>query len=336
MTTDHKGRLAGRFLKTISIAKGSRPMAYSFIESSRWLEQGQLKAAVEAMTMGNTSALANDVGADFLALVRPETILGRLANLRRVPFMTRLIRQTAGPKGHWVQEGFPKPVAASTFAKEEPLPTRKVVALSVITDELAQQSNAEEIIPRDLAAATVQSMDEAFIDPDNAGVDEERPASVLYGAATIPASANPAQDLKKATADLVAAGGNLRTAHWILHPDMAVALNLRGGAFETVGALGGSIAGLPAITSSAVPMTSSGSPIALVDASGIEVGGNLEASLRSSTEAAILMETDPVTGATQVVSLFQTDSIALLAEIYVNWRVGRPGSTVYIDGANYA
>ncbi|SSW73264.1 hypothetical protein AVE30378_05626 [Achromobacter veterisilvae] len=335
MTTDHKGRLAARFIKAMAISKGMGSVAKGYIESTNWLDQAQLKAAVEAMTTGNSSSLARDVGADFIALVRPETILGRLANIRRVPFLTRLMRQTAGPKGHWVAEGNPKPVAASTFAKDEGLPPRKVVALSAMTDELAQASNAEDIISRDLAAATVEAMDLAFIDPANAGEPDERPASVIYGADSIPATSDPAADLKKATAALVANGGNLRTASWILHPDMAVALNMRGGAFETVGALGGTIAGLPAITSSAVPLGSSGSPIALVDANGIQVGGNTDASLRTSTEASILMETDPESGASQLISLWQTDSLAMMAEIYVNWRVGRPGSTVYIDGADY-
>ena len=335
MISKHKGQLAARFLKTAAVSQGSREVALSYIDNQRWTDGHQLKAAVDAMTLGNASSLAADIGADFLEVVSPETLIGRIENLRYVPFQVRTVRQTSRGAAYWVAENAPKPLSAASFSSADELPPRKVVAMSVISNELARASDAEAVLLRDLAQSAAQAMDEAFIDPSNAGVPEERPSSVTYGATAIDASSNPAADVKAATAALLASGGNLRTAAWVLHPDQAVALHLRGGAFETVGALGGSIAGIPAFTSSSVPVDSAASPIVLLDANGIEVGGGNETSLRSSNEASILMDTDPTSENAKMVSLWHTNSIALLAEILINWRIARPGSVVRIDGAKY-
>ena len=39
---------------------------------------------------------------------------------------------------------------------------------------------------------------------------------------------------------------------------------------------------------------------------------------------------------TSVVSMYQTNSIAIRAERFINWQVARPGAVAWVEGANYA
>jgi HK97 family phage major capsid protein len=333
--TQAKGRSAGRYFKALAVNRGDAIAAAAYTDRANWSDAGVVKAAIDALTTGNTHSLAGDVAQDFLGLIFPRTILGRLSLLRRVPFKVTSLRQTAGTRAYWVAEGAPKPVSIAGFTRGPGMEHRKVVALTVITEELARVSNAEDILMRDLNLAAIAALDVAFIDPDSAEVEGERPASVTYGVTPLVSTGNPAADVKAAIAALIAAGGRLESAAWVLHPQQAAALNLIGAPFDKISALGGQLAGLPAYTSSAVPSgATEGHPIVLMDMEGIELAGGNDATLRTSTEAAILMSDTPSTPG-QLTSLWQTDSIGLLAEIAVNFRVARPGAVVVIQDANY-
>lgn len=325
---NHAGRTANRFFKSMAVSNGDPLGAHGFTDGQRWADANQVKAAVDAMSMGTESALANAVGEDFVEAIYPLTIIGRLAGLRRVPLQTRMIRQTAGATSYWVHESDPKPVAAASFADAGELPPRKVCALSVITQELARHSNAEDIIGVDLQKAAITELDSSFIDPANAGVTGEQPASVTNGLTPISATSDPAADIGSA---LDAFTGQLESAAWVMHPKTAASLSLRGDPFGFVHALGGQLVGLPVVTSSACPV----GVIVLLDQDGIELGGGEGANLKTAREASILMETEPGSGATQLTSLWQTNSMALLAEIVVNWRIARTGAVVVITGVDY-
>jgi HK97 family phage major capsid protein len=328
--TQAKGRSAGRFFKALTLSRGDALAAASFVDRAGWSDAAVVKAAINALTTGSASSLARDAGQDFLAQVYPSTIIGRLALLRRVPFKVAALRQTAGVQAYWVGEGEPKPVSIAGFAREPGMGYRKLTALTIITEELARVSDSENILLRDLSLAAIAEMDRAFIDPDSAEIEGERPASITDGVTPIIASGNPAADLKAAIAALIAAGGRLESAAWVLHPEQAAALNLRGAPYDKLSVLGGQLAGLPAVTSSAVP---SGA-IVLLDQGGVELAGGDEATLRVSTEGAIVMSDSPSTDG-QLVSFWQTGTIGLLAEIAVNFRVARPGAVVLIQNANY-
>ncbi|RZA21234.1 MAG: phage major capsid protein, partial [Proteobacteria bacterium] len=85
---------------------------------------------------------------------------------------------------YWVGEGQAKPISKQAFGDLllEPL---KVVSITVATQELLKFSNpkADETLQDDMQAATVESMDLAFVDPQNAGVPGVRPASITYDVA---------------------------------------------------------------------------------------------------------------------------------------------------------
>ena len=111
-------------------------------------------------------------------------------------------------------------------------------------------------------------------------------------------------------------------------------------AFPDAGPAGGSILGLPLLTTRHSPRDSSGGQLALIDGSGIAVADH-GVGLARSTDATIEADTEP-TGATDTpvaqsahpVSLFQTDTVAVKGWTYANWERERDCAT-YISGAIY-
>lgn len=329
-----RGRTASRFLKAIAVTKGDFVASRELVERTPWDDRIAIRAAIDAMATGAGGGALKQIHDDFFALVRPQSIIGQLANLRRVPFSTRAVTTTSGATASWVAEGAPKPVSALSLNRTDPLPQRKVSAMAIITDELAATPEAEWFIGSDLAAVVAEALDAAFIDPANAGVVGERPASVTNGAVSITATTDPVADLTAAVGALVTGGGDLTRAAWVMHPQVYAGLALAKVAEE-----GGTLARLPVVTSSAVPLNTTGSTIALVDASGIELAGATTASLDTTTQATIQLDDapdDPTSASTVMVSLWQRNLIGLLAEIVVNWRVACAGSVVYVAGADYA
>jgi len=328
--TANAGRFVARTLKSLAIGKGDPFIAMSHAESSRWTDGPQIKAAIEAATLSNSPGITGKAGTDLIAAVRPRTLIGRLTAARIVPLKTRVVFQTAGANAYWVDQASPKPITLGRFSDSGTLEPNILVAISVISNEIAQASDAEAIITRDLESALVTAADGAFVDPANAGIPDQRPRSITYGAQTIAATSELTEDIADA---LAAFQGDLTTAVWMMHPLIAARLNLRGEPFDTVHALGGSLVGLPVLTSSAVPLTSNGSPIVLVDAAGVEIGGFETASVRATTNTALQMESETTEGETALVSLYQTNCVALLAETHTDWRV-RPESVVVIEGVS--
>ncbi|TDU31312.1 HK97 family phage major capsid protein [Panacagrimonas perspica] len=291
------------------------------------------------------SALAdfNLAAAEFFGLVRESSLLGRMSGLRRMPLGVQVLRSTAGASAYWVASGKSKPVTRMSFARDA-LPPLKIASLSVLTKELLFNADpaSERYILADMVAAAREVQDLAFVDPANSGVAEERPASVTNGATTIAATGDPAADI----AALIAAfPGDLASAYFVMHPTTAAGIGLSrdsGGSFQfaDVGPRGGAILGIPVLTSRMVPIDSNGGIIALIDASGIAFGeGGSE--VRSSDQASIEMSDTPggdsvtPTGSSMV-SLYQTNSTALLIEFETNWDRVRPGSVALIEGAAYA
>jgi HK97 family phage major capsid protein len=336
------GRLATRYLKAIA-ATDNNLAAESFAEAMRWAEGDRVKAAVSAYTTNNAAALL-PVGASFMAAVAPRTIVGRLMDrLRVLPARTPVVRQTGGATATWVKEGDAIAVQAGTFVRDPQLHLLKVAAISVLTKELSQAWDGEDLITRDLQRACAEALDAAFADPGNAGVAEESPASVFYGAPSVPSSGPTASDFR---ADFVALmnafEGNLDTAALITDTTTALQLalipDLVGDSLITV--TGESrLVGMPMYFSTSVPRDSGGGFLGLLDLDRTDVVGLTQAELSVSREAAIQMDSAPtmsstVPTATQVVSLFQVNSTGLLAAVYANWRTA-PGAAAYISGVDY-
>lgn len=340
----------------ISIAKALYEGQDGIIEATQRLVT---KAAVAAGTTTQATWAAPLVGeetsvfADFVAFLRPQTILGRFGqapvpSLRRVPFRTALIGQTSGGDGYWVGEGNAKPLTKMDFSRTtiEPL---KVANIAVATMELIRDSNpaADGLIRDTLAAALRERLDIDFINPAKAAVAGISPASILNGVAAIPSSGDTADDVRADVKALFTAfiqANNAPTSGvWIMSSVTALALSLMMNPlgqveFPGIGMNGGTFFGLPVIVSQYVPTDSSGSLVALVNASDIYEADEGGIDLSMSTEASLQMDNapdNPSTASTIMVSLWQRNLVGFRAERTINWARRRNSAVAYLSGVSW-
>lgn len=314
------------------------------------------KAAVAPATTTGATWAAPLVGeessayADFLAYLRPQTLVGRFGNngipsLRRVPFRTALIGQTSGGDGYWVGEGQAKPLTSFDFSRTtlEPL---KLANIAVATMEVIRDSSpsADGIIRDQLAAALRERLDIDFINPSKAAVAGISPASILNGVAAIPSSGTDADavraDMRALFASFIAANNAPTSGVWIMSSTTALALSMMVNPlgqveFPGITMNGGTFGGLPVITTEYVPTDSSGSLVALVNASDIYYAdeGGLDVSM--STEASLQMDSspdNPTTATTVLVSLWQRNLVGFRAELSLNFARRRPSAVAWLSG----
>jgi HK97 family phage major capsid protein len=325
-------------------ASGNQTAAASFA-GSRWGVsidwESVVKSAVTPLTVANLDGEQSFAAAEYFETVRQASIVGRLVGRRDVPLRTRLINVGSGARGYWVGQSKPKPLSKPTLAGAVMDP-RKVAAIIVATAESvkAPGPKAEAVFQSDLTRAVAEELDTAFIDSANAGIAGEMPASITNGVTHLASSGNPGSDI---TALIEHFLGDLSVAVFITDPVTATRIALArdaGGSFlfPDVGPRGGSILGMPLLTSRSSPQDSSGGQLALVDPSGIATA--LEGVSVDLSEHSTLQMSDtpdsPLDANTVLVSLWQQDLVALRAEIYANWRVEREGAVAVVTGASYA
>jgi HK97 family phage major capsid protein len=327
------------------MARGAEVEAAAIFEG-RWPRSKHLdairKATVPAGTTGGWGAPLSPLqplAAEFVELVRPSTVIGRMRGFRRVPFRVRFPRQTSGALVGWVGEYRPAPVGKIDL-EGETFEHSKVGGIVVISNELARSSDpaAEALIQRDLIAAVAQFTDEQFLNPAVAEVADVSPASITHNAVGIPSTGSGAAqieaDLKALVATLQDAGIQFLAPYFIMKPSTALHLaGLKGAngerVFPGVNVLGGEIWGVPVIVSA-----SAGNQITLVDAAEILLAeGAIE--LDASEEATLQMDSDPVTGAANMVSLYQNNLMGLMATRLIRWELRRPGAAAYVSGVTY-
>lgn len=297
---------------------------------------GVVKATVSAVNTTTDAALIGNEGGfgDFVEFLRPMTILGRLGaggipSLRRVPFRVPLIRQTGGSTGYWVGEGAAKPLTKPAWGRTELAPL-KAANIAVATMEALRDSSpsAEAMLRDDLAAAIAAAIDTAFIDPTNAGSPGVKPASITSGITPIPSSGNDGasvrEDARRAMMVFVGADNPLTSGVWVMSSSTALALSLMRTAldqpeFSGITMNGGTFMGLPVVTSSYA-----GDNVVLMNASDVWVADEGGVAVDFSTEASLQMLDNPTVNsitptATDLVSMFQTNSVAFRAERTINW-----------------
>ena len=310
-----------------------------------------------AVAIGTTSDAAwasplvayQEMSAEFIELLRPATILGRMAALRRVPFMMRAARQLTGTAGAFVGEGAPKPVGRQTYDNVN-LGFAKAAVIVVMSDELVRFSNpqAEMLARDDMIAGIATYLDRRFIDASFAGVANVSPAAITNGVAPIVSSGTTLAaidtDVASAMAMFTASDLDPATAVWVMSPATALRLSMKRTtqdepAFPGLSMQGGSWYGLPVIVSSAMPV--SGSPaarqIALVTQNEVFLADDGAVSIDMSQEASVQMDDAPTAGAQSLVSLWQNNLLGIRAERYINWAARRPGKLgiALITGVNY-
>jgi HK97 family phage major capsid protein/HK97 family phage prohead protease len=312
-----------------------------------------LKAAVAAGTTTDATWAASlvpyqNLTSEFIELLRPETIVGKLTQLRAVPFNVRIPGQTQGSTVAWVGETAPKPVSALGFA-DITLRFNKLAGIVVISDELARLStpSAEAIIQGDLTAQIAQFMDDSFINPTYAAVGDVRPASVTNGVTPIAATGTDAEslreDIRAAYSTFIQANMSVAGATWIMTSTQAMAIGMMMNPlgqpeFPGIGATGGTLIGLPVIVSETVPSDSSGSIMVLVKQSEILLADEGGVTIDVSREASVQMNStpdNPSTASTVLTSLWANNLVGIRCERLITWKKRRPQAVAYISNAAY-
>jgi HK97 family phage major capsid protein/HK97 family phage prohead protease len=350
-----KGTAFTRYVIAQCRAKGNLMQAAEI--AKQWTDTPEveqvLKAAVAAGTTTDATWAAplvpyQQMSNELIELLRPETIVGKMSQLRQVPFNVRIPGQTQGSTVNWVGETKPKPVSALAF-EDITLRFNKIAGIVVISDELARLStpSAEAIIRGDLVAQIAQFTDDSFINPAYAAVTDVRPASVTNTATAIPASGTDADalraDVRALYATFIAANMSTAGAVWIMTSTMAMAIGMMMNPlgqpeFPGISATGGTLLGLNVIVSETVPSDSSGSIIVLAKQSEILLADEGGVTVDVSREASVQMNStpdDPATASTVLTSLWANNLLGIRAERMITWRKRRPQAVAYISGAAY-
>ena len=316
------------------------------------------KAPVPAGTTNEGNWAADLVGegtnviADFVEFLRPRTILGRFGQngvpgLRNVPFNVPLVGQTEGGEGYWVGEGKAKPLTRFGFDRNI-LDIYKVANIAVVTEELLRRSSpaAEALIRDSLASAIAARLDTDFINPAKAAVAGVSPASITNGLTPVASTGGDADairaDIRALMATFIAANNAPTTGVWIMGSTTALALSMMANPlgqpeFGGISMTGGTFNGMPVIVSDYIPsgtvVLANASDIYLADEGGIQVDMSREASLEMADNPA--HNSDTPTGATSLVSLWQTNSVGFRVERFINWARRRPSAVAILTGATW-
>lgn len=286
---------------------------------------------------------------EFLEYVRPLTIIGRMPGTTSVEFLKPVGVQTGGGEGYWVGEGKAKPLT-SFAATPTSLPLTKVANIVAVTEEWLKYASAnnDQRIRDSMAGALQQRLDEDFVDPAKAIAAGISPASITNGAATQAATgtgdhADIIVDFKYMMG-VVSTQGIRRAPVLIIDSQTALGLSMMINTFgqkifPEMSMTGGTfLGGVPVIVSDSVPHSTSGGTAILVNAPEILVADEGGFDIAMSRDASLTMtDTDPNTdmdsitpNPSEVVSMFQTNSVAFRAERQIGWLRARTTAVAYV------
>lgn len=362
-----KGVEFARFAMCLASAKGSLSDAFA-IAQARFGDNERivntLKSAVSAGTTTDPTWASplveyNVLVSEFIDYLRPQTILGQfgttvggvlIPDLNHIPFNVHIKGQTSGGSGYWVGQGKAKPLTKFDF-EDVYLGWTKVANIAVLTEDLLRFSNpsADTLVRAALAAALIERLDRDFVDPAKAAVANVSPASLTNGVTPIHSSGNDAEavraDIAKLWTPFINANISPTTAVYIMSPLTALKLSLMRNAlgqleFPGITINGGRLDGIPVIVSNFVPTDSTGSLVILVNAQDVFIADDGTVTIDASREASLQMDNAPTNDsptptATALVSMFQTNSVALRAERYINWMKRRAQAVQFLDRVNW-
>lgn len=345
-----------RFAMALATTGGDLVSAHALVAGREYRDTPAvvpcMKAAMEAGTTSDATWAGplvqyQNLQTDFIEVLRPATILGKLERLRRAPPNVRFTRQTAAVRVGWVGEGKPRPMGKLTFDNGVIVGQTKVSGIVALTADLVRMSTpaAEAIVRDDLLRSVAQFSDESFIDPTQAGLPGVQPAAITRGAYEIPSSGATVAaidaDAQAAIDYMLAGGSDLSAASWVMHPHTASRLHMKrdsgSRAFPDIGPRGGTWYGLPVITSGAV--TSRGSPgqyhISLIDSSRVITNADDGILLDASKYGTLQMTDAPSPGNQAGLSLWQHNMVALMADRYLHFERADARAVVLIADVAY-
>lgn len=343
------GRIAR--IKAISRLDNADPLqvAMAIYPDDKELRSSLTKAAVPAANTANPGWAGNlilDGGAyfaDYVAYLRTKTVLGQIeGRLRRLPFDTPVLVQGSAGSAKWTGEGKSKSLTQWTYAKTKLEPLKVATIAAATKETIRRASVAADALIRDELTLSIGTTLDGTLVGTAAAVAGVSPAGLRNGVAALTLTGDGSLEgirLDIATMLKALVGNNLSVsgAFWLMAETTAIDLGgvttLAGSAaFPGITPEGGTLAGLPAFTSQAIPanvvMLVKGDEIFLGDEGGIEVS--------ISDQASIVMDDAPAQdattgapGSTSVVSLWQTNSVGFLVERIVNFMKRRPGAVVW-------
>lgn len=334
------GTALSRLLMIMAVSRGDDLLAAELGERFRDTPHvGRLLATKSAIVAGTTTdvswaaALAQyGVSQELFTLLQGASIFVRLQSaMRRVPFRVKVPRDMASGSGSaWRGESLPMPVVAGLYDMVA-LEYFERGTIALLTKELARVGDpiAEAAVRQKLITAIAADLDGQFFDP-TIGPTSTHPASITYTAPQVSSTGVTAAALLADLASLIGAittpADNLR---WAMRPQTYYKI------LATLAGVGGVVSapnallGIPVMVSSTMPV-SAGSPtsslIVLLDAAAIAFAQDDKVDLSVSDEAALQATDNPVSGATVLLSLYQTNLFAMRASLGVSWLRAFDGS----------
>jgi len=335
-----------RYAQALLATKGNLALAAGYASRPEWESTPEVALALKAAVAAGTTSDATWAGPlaplqplanEFMSLLRPATILGKVPGFKRVPFNVSVPIQTGGGVYKWVGQNAPKPVGALAFGTLT-LGITKCAGIIVVTDELARNSSpaAESVIRADMIAGIAAFLDSEFTDPAKAPVAGVSPGSITNGVTPITTAgtspANARTDIQALIGAMTTAGISTMGAVLIMSESNAAALgnalnSLGQPLFGALGVTGGTALGIQVI-----PSQTAGNNVILVQPDTVLYADDGGVTIDVSTEASVQMDNAPMSppDATVVMTSFwQNNLVGLRAERYVNWKRGRTGGVQY-------
>jgi HK97 family phage major capsid protein len=355
--TAEPGILFARHVMALAVCKGNKHEAAEYAKRT-WgdgadeiyggLRDGMMTRAAVApgttlqATFAAPLVITNYLN-DFLQLLRPLTLLGRIPGLRHVPFNVSMPAQTAGGTYKWVGQGKWKPVTNAQYASVT-LSFAKASGIIVLTEELVRLStpSAEAAVRDELVKGAQAFLDVQLVDSTVAAVANVNPASITNGVTgtaaggTTPAFAR--SDIAARIAAMVVLGYPVNELVILMSEsigfNLGLALNAVGSPlFPGLNASGGSIIGVPVVTSQAVGnqvIIVHAPSVLMADENGVEIDISREASLQLDSAP-----TDPPDATAVLTSLWQANLVALRVERWITWGKARSTAVDRITGVAY-
>ena len=341
-----KGTGFVRFVQGLAACKGNLMQAEQY--AKQWDDSTPevglvFKAAVAAGTTTDATwagplAPLMPLTSEFLELLRPATILGKVPGFRKVPFNVTIASQTGGGTYQWVGQGAPKPVGKLQLGSIS-LTITKCAGIIVITLDLARTStpSAESVIRQDMINGIAAFLDVEFTDPSKAPVAGVSPGSVTNGVTPItsagPTPANARTDIQAMAAAMSAANVPIGGAVLLMSTTNALALSnalnaLGQPLFPTLSLNGGTVMGGLTV----IPSQAMGTTVALVQPDAILYADDGGVTIDVSQEASVQMDSapdNPALATTVLTSLWQNNLVGLRAERFINWKKARAGCVQY-------
>jgi HK97 family phage major capsid protein/HK97 family phage prohead protease len=339
------GTAFARVCMAIGAANGNKMQAAEY--AKQWRDTPEVELYLKAaMAPGTTTdptwagplAAVQNVTGEFIEMLRPKTILGKIPGLRRVPFNVQVPVQNSGGTYKWVGQGAAKPVGKLTFGTVSLL-IAKASGIIVLTEELVRVSNpsAEDIVRRDMIAGIAAFLDQQFIDPAVAAVTNVSPASITNGITPITGTGNALKDVAALISAMAAANIPLAGVTLIMSETNAFVLGMSRDAmgnrvFPNLTAAGGSVDGISVVTSNVA-----GTNVIALQPDLILFADDGGVTIDVSREASLQMDSAPVPAdaTTVFTSLWQNNLVGLRAERFINWIRTMGPAVQLVTGATY-